>query len=74
MSSQETDSSSMPMTFIKSPVEKHTSLPEISYIDPETESKEQGETGTKICSAWGKNIKKTYLLPLNLTKLYYVSR
>ena len=29
----------MPMTFIRSPVEKHTSLPENSYIDPETESK-----------------------------------
>lgn len=37
-SSQQTDMSSMPMTFIRSPVEKHTSLPAISYIDPETES------------------------------------
>lgn len=41
MSSQETDRSSMPITFIRSPVEKHTSLPEISYIDPETKSKYQ---------------------------------
>ncbi len=38
MSSQWTERSSMPMTFTRSPVEKHTSLPEISYIDPETEN------------------------------------
>lgn len=38
MSSQQTDRSSVPITFIRSPVEKHTSLPEISYTDPETES------------------------------------
>lgn len=30
--------SSMLVTFMRSPVEKQTSLPEISYIDPETES------------------------------------
>lgn len=39
-SSQQIDSSSRSITFIKSPVEKDTSQPEISYTDPDTETKE----------------------------------
>lgn len=37
-SSRQTDSSSRPMTFMRSPVEKLTSLPDISYTEPERES------------------------------------
>lgn len=36
ISSQQTASASIPITFMRSSVEKHTSLPHISYIDPKT--------------------------------------
>lgn len=35
MSSQNTDKRFKPMTFTRSPVDKHTSFPESSYTDPE---------------------------------------
>lgn len=41
------------MTFIRSPVEKHTSQPESSYMDPETESKRLSKKGAKKSNADG---------------------
>lgn len=71
-SSQQMDRSSRPITFTKSPVEKDTSQPEISYIDPDPENKKKWimKRASKLPQLAGLNLEYSTLSPLerhNLT-------